>query len=122
MGKKVPFYIHQPDSPLFAFAGLYDRWNDPEGKLLSTYTIITSEPNDLVAKIHNRMPSILSRENEDRWLSKTPLSSGDLKEILTPFPAEYLVMYPVSPLVNGPVADDERVIRPWESPDRAPMW
>ena len=120
--KKVPYYIHQPDSPLFAFAGLYDQWNDPGGKPLFTYTIITGEPNDLVAKIHPRMPSILSREHEDCWLSKTPLSTGDLKEILTPFPSQHLAMYPVSPLVNTPVADDERVIRPWESPDRAQMW
>jgi putative SOS response-associated peptidase YedK len=116
--KKIPFYLHLPKSPLFAFAGLYDRWNDPEGKLILTYTIITSEPNDLVAKIHNRMPSILLRDNEDRWLSKSPLSAGDLKEILTPFPSEFLSMYPVSPLVNAPVVDDERVIRPMDSPDR----
>jgi putative SOS response-associated peptidase YedK len=120
--KKIPFYFHQPESPLFAFAGLYDQWNDPEGKTLLTYTIITVEPNDLVAKIHNRMPSILSGENEDRWLSKTSLSNGELKEILTPFPAEYLSMYPVSPLVNTPVADDELVIRPMDSLDHALTW
>jgi putative SOS response-associated peptidase YedK len=120
--KKIPFYLHLPKSPLFAFAGLYDQWNDPEGKLLLTYTIITSEPNDLVAKIHNRMPSILLRENEDRWLSKSPLSARDLKEILTPFPSEFLSMYPVSPLVNAPVTDDERVIRPMDSPDRVLNW
>ena len=110
--KKIPFYLHLPKSPLFAFAGLYDRWTDPEGNLLFTYTIITTEPNDLIAKIHNRMPSILLPENEDRWLSKTPLSAGDLKEILTPFPAEDMSMYPVSPLVNTPDADDERIIHP----------
>ena len=116
--KKIPFYINLPKSPLFAIAGLYDQWNDPEGKPLLTYTIITVEPNELVAKIHNRMPSILSREHEDRWLSKTPLSDGDLTEILTPFPAENLSIYPVSTLVNAPGADDERVIRPMDSSDR----
>ena len=116
--KKIPFYIHLPKSPLFAFAGLYDRWTNPERNLVFTYTIITTEPNDLIAKIHNRMPSILLPENEDRWLSKTPLSAGDLKEILTPFPAENMSMYPVSPLVNTPVTDDERIIRPMNSFDR----
>jgi putative SOS response-associated peptidase YedK len=116
--KKIPFYIHLPKSPLFAFAGLYDRWTDPEGNLVFTYTIITTEPNDLIAKIHNRMPSILLPENEDRWLFKIPLSAGDLKEILTPFPAENMSMYPVSPLVNTPVTDDERIIRPMNSFDR----
>jgi putative SOS response-associated peptidase YedK len=113
--KRIPFYLHLPKNPLFAFAGLYDRWTDPEGNILFTYTIITTEPNDLIAKIHNRMPSILFPGNEDRWLSKTPLSAGDLKEILAPFPAEDMSMYAVSPLVNTPVTDDERIIRPMNS-------
>jgi putative SOS response-associated peptidase YedK len=113
--KKIPYYINLPKSPLFAFAGLYDQWNDPAGNPLLTYTIITVEPNELVAKVHNRMPSILLRENEERWLSKTSLSTGALKEILTPFPAENLSLYPVSPLVNTPDTDDERVIQPMDS-------
>jgi putative SOS response-associated peptidase YedK len=110
--KKIPFYLHLPKIPLFGFAGLYDCWKCPDGKLLFTYTIITTEPNELIAKIHNRMPSILQPEHEDRWLSKVPLSAVDLKEILSPFPAENMSMYPVSPLVNSPDADDERIIKP----------
>ena len=110
--KKIPFYLHLPKNPLFAFAGLYDCWTDPKGTPLFSYTIITTEPNDLIAKIHNRMPSILLPENEDRWLSKSLLNTGDLKEILAPFPAEGMAMYPVSRLVNTPDADDERIIRP----------
>jgi len=58
------------------------------------------------------MPSILLPEHEDRWLSKSPLNNGDLKDILTPFPAENMSMYPVSALVNMPDADDERIIHP----------
>ncbi len=110
--RKIPFYFHLTDTPLFAFAGLYDQWADPEGNLLNTYTIITTEPNEVVAKIHNRMPSILLPGHEDRWLSQTPLNTTDLKEILAPFPAENMAMYPISSLVNSPDADDERVIRP----------
>jgi putative SOS response-associated peptidase YedK len=110
--KKIPFYVHLLKNPLFAFAGLYDCWADPDGNLLLSYTIITTEPNDLIAKIHNRMPSMLLPENENCWLSKTPLSAGDLKEILAPFPAEDMSMYPVSPLVNMPDANDERIIDP----------
>jgi putative SOS response-associated peptidase YedK len=110
--KKIPFYLHLPKNPLFAFAGLYDSWANPDGKLLFTYTIITTEPNELIAKIHNRMPSILLPEHEDRWLSKSLLNTGNLKEILTPFPAENMLMYPVSALVNTPDADDERIIHP----------
>jgi putative SOS response-associated peptidase YedK len=113
--KKIPFYVHLPKIPLFAFAGLYDQWAGPDGNLLRTYTIITTGPNELVAKIHNRMPSILMPGHEDRWLSKTCLKMADLDEILVPFPAENMSMYPVSSLVNTPDADDERVIRPLNS-------
>jgi putative SOS response-associated peptidase YedK len=113
--KKIPFYITLLKNPLFSFAGLYDRWTDPEGNHLYTYTIITTESNDLIAQIHNRMPSILLPEYEDRWLSKTPLSAGDIKEILAPYPREKMLMYPVSSLVNSPRDDDERVIRPLNS-------
>jgi putative SOS response-associated peptidase YedK len=63
------------------------------------------------------MPAILSRENEDRWLSKNAMSAMDLKEILTPFPAENLSMFPVSQLANTPDTDDERVIQPMDSSD-----
>jgi putative SOS response-associated peptidase YedK len=113
--KKIPFYVHLPKIPLFAFAGLYDQWAGPDGNLLRTYTIVTTGPNELVAKIHNRMPSILMPGHEDRWLSKTSLKMADLDEILVPFPAENMSLYPVSPLVNTPDADDERVIRPLNS-------
>ncbi len=110
--KRIPFFLHLPESPLFAFAGLYDCRADSRGTLHFSYTIITSEPNALVAKIHDRMPSILLPENEDRWLSKNPLNAAELREILTPFPAENMAMYPVSPRVNRVDADDEQVIRP----------
>jgi putative SOS response-associated peptidase YedK len=113
--RKIPFYFHLPENPLFAFAGLYDRWTGSDGNCLCTYTIITTEPNELAAKIHNRMPSILLPEHEDRWLSKTLTNAGDLKKLLAPFPAKNMEMYPVSPLVNTPEADDERIIRPLNS-------
>jgi putative SOS response-associated peptidase YedK len=115
-GKKtIPFYIHLPNTPLFAFAGLYDQWAGSDGNLIRTYTIVTTAPNELVAKVHNRMPSILLPEHEDRWLSKTPLNAEALNEILAPFPAENMSMYPISSLVNNPDADDERIIRPLNS-------
>jgi len=110
--RKVPFYIHLKDAPLFAFAGLYDQWKGSDGQLLFTYTIITTQPNERVAALHTRMPSILSPSHEDRWLSGTPLGDADLKEMLTPFPSADMEVYPVSPLINTPDNDDERVIRP----------
>jgi putative SOS response-associated peptidase YedK len=113
--RKVPFYFHLPESPLFAFAGLYDAWKGPEGKFLLSYTIITCEPNTLVKGVHNRMPVILNQKNEDRWLSRDPPARQDLPSILAPCPVSAMAMVPVSDLVNNPSVDDERLVRPLDS-------
>jgi putative SOS response-associated peptidase YedK len=113
--RKTPFYFSLPSSPCFAFAGLYDEWHDPHGKNIATYTIITTAPNALSAPIHNRMPAILSRENEVRWLSREAPAAGQLNEILVPYPDQEMAVTPVSPLVNNPAIDDERVIAPVHS-------
>jgi putative SOS response-associated peptidase YedK len=113
--RKVPFYFHLPESPLFAFAGLYDTWKGPGGTSLLTYTIITCEPNALLAGVHNRMPVILSRANEERWLTRDPPGHRDLPSILAPYPASAMAMVPVSDLVNNPAVDDERLVQPLDS-------
>ena len=110
--KKMPFYIRMQDSRLFAFAGLWDLWHDPTGNDIATCTIITTSPNELVAPIHNRMPVILDRDDETRWLSGEPLSDADLATFLAPYPSAGLEAYPVLPLVNTPKTDDERLICP----------
>jgi putative SOS response-associated peptidase YedK len=110
--RKVPFYFHLPDQPLFAFAGLYDTWMGPEGVSLMTYTIITCESNTLLAEIHNRMPVILSEKNEERWLCRDQPARQDLPSILASYPASGMAMVPVSDLVNNPAADDERLVQP----------
>jgi len=111
-GKKTPFYIRLRDEPVFAFAGLYDVWHTPVGEGYATYTIITTGPNDLLSPIHNRMPAILGREDEDRWVSGESLSAADLTRIVAPHPAGGMEAYPVSPLVNNPGNNDERLVRP----------
>jgi len=110
--RKTPFYIRMRDSRLFAFAGLWDLWHDPTGNDIATCTIITTSPNELVAPIHNRMPVILDRDDETRWLSGEPLSKADLATFLAPYPPAGMEAYPVLPLVNNPKTDDERLIRP----------
>jgi len=113
--KKIPFYIHLKEEPLFAFAGLYDVWHDVSGETHLTYTIITTEANDLVAHIHNRMPVILKQENEDRWLSGDAPTPGEMREILAPYPSEKMAMYPVSSRLNSPTVDDSGLILPLET-------
>jgi len=110
--RKIPFYIQVTGQPLFAFAGLYDEWHDPAGAVFGTYAIITTEPNALLATVHNRMPVIVPQEHEEQWLTGGQPDAGQLKEMFAPYPAEMMALHPVSPLVNTPSADDERVVQP----------
>ncbi len=99
--RKTPHFIHLPGEPLFAFAGLYDAWRDPDGQTVKTYTILTTEPNDLMASIHNRMPVILRREDEDEWLDPNNTKPEHLLPLLRPYPAGAMAAYPVSRSVNS---------------------
>jgi putative SOS response-associated peptidase YedK len=100
---KVPHRIMLKDENLFSFAGLWDEWLDKStGEILHTYTIITTEANDLVKPIHDRMPVILSPEAEELWLDAHE-SQEELLSLLHPFDADKMKAYPVSPLVNSPL-------------------
>jgi len=108
---RIPYYIRMKDDCLCAFAGLYDEWQSPAGVLLKTYAIITTEPNDLIRPIHSRMPAILRREDEGRWLQPGPLTAEEIRTMLAPRPAEDLEAYPVSLEVNNPEHDGEHLTR-----------
>ena len=103
--RRTPFYIRLTDTPLFAFAGLYESWRDPNGLTVMSYTIITTVPNDVVASIHDRMPVILHREDEERWLDPAITDVGEVVSLLRPYPAEATTAYPVSTAVNSPAHD-----------------
>lgn len=98
---KIPYYIHFKDNRLFAFAGLFDVWKDPEGKEIYSFTILTTKPNKLIEKIHNRMPVILKREDEERWLS-IETSEEELIKLLKPVESSEMEAYVVSNEVNNP--------------------
>ena len=66
--EKQPFCFEVGVGAVFAFAGLWDRWRDPDGHVLETCTILTTTPNNLLADVHDRMPAILPAEHYDRWL------------------------------------------------------
>jgi putative SOS response-associated peptidase YedK len=66
--RKVPMWVHLKNREPFALAGLWDVWRKPDGKRVESFTIITTEPNELVRPIHNRMPVILLPEDEEQWL------------------------------------------------------
>lgn len=109
---KTPLYIKLKSGEPFAFAGLWENWNSPDGSNVLSCTIITTEPNSLMQSIHNRMPVILSTESFSAWLEARETEPSRLQDLLAPFPAELMSAYPVSPLVNSPANEDSRCILP----------
>jgi putative SOS response-associated peptidase YedK len=108
---KLPFAIAMKDGRPFTFAGLWENWKDPEsGEWLRTCTIITGEPNELIAQIYPRMPVILPEQNHAAWLGET--EDGNLKELLVPYPADQMRIWEISPRVNSPKNDDPPLWEP----------
>uniref|UniRef100_Q47CL6 Abasic site processing protein n=1 Tax=Dechloromonas aromatica (strain RCB) TaxID=159087 RepID=Q47CL6_DECAR len=99
-GKKQPYYIYPTDG-LFAFAGLLAAWKAPDGQTLVTTCIITTEPNEVMVPIHDRMPVILGADQYDAWLDPLNHDVEALKQMIRPCSAERMTAYPVSPLINN---------------------
>ena len=110
--RKVPMWVHLKSREPFGLAGLWDVWRKPDGKPVESFTIITTEPNELVRPVHNRMPVILRPEEEEQWLdaSRTPFTKA--KALLKPLPAELMAAHDVSPIVNSAIYDGPECTRP----------
>ena len=106
-----PYYFQMADEAPFAFAGIWDQWRS-EGGSITSCAIITTTANELLAKIHHRMPVILGTESYDFWLTGR---APDVKDLLTPFPASKMISYPVSRDVNDTKVDDEHLVQPIEA-------
>jgi putative SOS response-associated peptidase YedK len=104
-GRKQPYHVRMKDGSPFGFAGLWERWRDEDGQWLQTCTILTTEPNELVEPIHDRMPVILPTALHERWLD-TRTSPAGLTELLGPFPAAAMEAVAVSTRVNSVRNDD----------------
>jgi len=109
--KKVPYYIGLDDSRLFCLAGLYDVWKESDGNDLKTFTIITTQPNNILKPIHNRMPVILHQELEEQWLNTKIQNPDSIKKLLKPYPDDNLISYAVSNEVNNPENDNPQLIK-----------
>lgn len=107
---KTPFYFQLTDSRPFAFAGLWEVWRSPDGSEISSCTIITVPPNQLVEQVHNRMPAILPDDAYGLWLDPEEQEPRALEALLRPYPAEEMTFRTVSRLVNDPANEDPRVI------------
>jgi putative SOS response-associated peptidase YedK len=110
-GQKQPFYVHLKSGDVFGFAGLWESWNNPEGGILESCTIITSAANALIGKIHDRMPVILSPEHYEAWLHYTT-PAQTLQQLLVPYPADKMETYRVGSEVNNPKNDTPGCIKP----------
>lgn len=101
-GTKRPVYIRLKTGKPFGFAGLYEVWNSPEGEAITTCTIITTDANEIMKPIHERMPVIIPKQDEDTWLDAATQDQSLLHNLLKPYPAEEMEAYPVSKRVNSP--------------------
>lgn len=109
---KQPMRIVMKGGEPFAFAGLWDAWKHPETKeIVETFTIITTTANELMAAIHDRMPVILAKEDENEWLDCETEYKDALLRLLKPFEAEKMTAYEVGTEVNSPTRDARDLIR-----------
>ena len=112
--RKTPMHFRLKSGELFGFAALWDRWKPPGGAVgdLETFTIVTTTPNGLLAKIHQRMPVILRREDEERWLDPGLKDPSTLLSMLLPYADEEMEGYEVSRAVNSPAFDGPECVAP----------
>lgn len=114
-----PYLLKMRDGHTFAFAGVWDRWGSDAGRIESC-SILTTAANELVAKVHGRMPVVLGRAAYALWLDPDAREE-DLHQLLRPFPAAEMVAYPVSARVNSTAVDDPECERPVAEAPPAPV-
>lgn len=99
---KVPHYIRMAKDRAFAFAGLWECWHGSDGSDLESCTIVTTEANELMRPLHDRMPVILPEEHFTQWLDPKNEEAADLESLLKPYPPAEMTAFPISTLVNSP--------------------
>jgi putative SOS response-associated peptidase YedK len=111
---KKPFYISMKDDSVFCMAGLYDVWTNPEGEKVTTCTIVTTEPNEIMKPIHHRMPVIVNVNDYDLWLNVETANDSAILKLLKPCDSKLLKAYEVGVGVNNPKNNTVECIDPVE--------
>ena len=111
---KQPYCFELGGGELFAFAGIWESWNDPNGGMLETFSILTTTPIALTATVHDRMPAILHQRHYDVWLNPGLTDAGVLSAVAKPFEAERMRCFPVSTRINHAANDDAECAAPVE--------
>jgi putative SOS response-associated peptidase YedK len=113
---KAPMYIHDVSGRPWGFAGIYEVWTSPDGEEVPTCAIITTEANEVMARVHHRMPAIVPPEDREAWLDPDLSDPGALLPLLRPYDAGGMEVVPVSNDVNSPGNQGPELIRPLEGP------
>jgi putative SOS response-associated peptidase YedK len=110
--KRQPYFFGSADKKPFAFAGLWERWEGPDGEAIESCTVLTTDSNELLRPIHDRMPVILKVEDYDLWLDPTVKKPELLKPLLKPYPSEEMTGHPVTSKVNKAAYEGPDCIKP----------
>jgi putative SOS response-associated peptidase YedK len=111
---KRPFSFGMKDDSVFAFAGLWEHWKAPDGKVIESCTILTTTPNQLLKDIHDRMPVILPRQHYAAWLDSSLAQPDALLDLLVPFDARQMKRCEVSAIVNNATNENPECAQPLE--------
>jgi putative SOS response-associated peptidase YedK len=111
-GKKQPFYFRLQNGEIFGFAGLWEVWESPQTGQIKSCTILTTQANDLVQPLHDRMPVILALQDWDVWLNSQVQKPEVLQQLLRPYPPAEMTGYAVSTLVNNPKHNSPECVAP----------
>ncbi|NOX29918.1 MAG: SOS response-associated peptidase [Actinobacteria bacterium] len=120
--KKQPMYIQRPDGELLAMAGLWERWRGPDrdwDNVLHSTTVVTTQANEFMAPIHNRMPVFLSPDAWEVWLDPEVTDFDLLTSLLKPAPEALLTAHPVDPMVGNVRNKGAQLIVPFEPPEQS---
>ncbi len=109
--QKIPYRFQTTNEDIFSIAGMWEKWVSPEGDDIYTFTLITQNANDLVAKVHDRMPAILLPEQEKLWLDQE-IPVKDLIDMIQPYPSTLMRSYEVSTEVNNVRNNSPKNIEP----------
>jgi putative SOS response-associated peptidase YedK len=104
----VPYFIYMPNHEPFSFGGIYSHWTHPDtGEVFTTFSIITTEANELMSQIHNikkRMPLIIQPKDREKWLAA--ITEAEIKELMQPLPDGILQAHTISKLITTRGADN----------------
>lgn len=110
-GAKQPYYFYLKEKEIFGFAGLWEEWlNKETGELTESCTIITTEANDILKPVHDRMPVILKTKDYEEWLNPEIKNTDELQNLLVPYPADEMSSHTVSRAVNYASEDSPELI------------